>query len=346
MTETALRKTKARFSKLLIEVQSALEARQVEVKKIRQFLIHFFEGECNIPNVNDLGEIFVNLTLSKLWRFDNYGPLQELSENFLPEDDSARTQVTEYVSHLSAFYATTSLFNYMELAELEEGKEDNNPFSPKKYNKHYKQLTVKLDLDKKMSELTLEFVHQLWKSLREEFDLVPLTAVLDRIIQGSLFITWLVLPSVLRKIKATFFKSLQFLQLKGILEISLYDGLVTLYDESWMVSMIQFLCGGVINSNLKCALHLLVTPPLPVQENSTLLYKACFSGDVKQVNSLLVGGVNVNQYNDVSLVSPLTFHYFCIIVLYSIVGNIGGELNLAVDPKTANFLPILLPTLE
>ena len=242
MTETALRKTKARFSKLVIEVQSALETRQVEVKKIRQFLIHLFEGECNIPNVNDLGEIFVNLTRSKLWRFDNYGPLQELSENFLPEDDSARTQVTEYVSHLSAFYATTSLFDYMELAELEEGEEDNNPFSPKKYNLHFKTLTIKLDLDRQMSDLTLEFVHQLWKSLRKEFqNLIPLTAVLDRITQGSLCITWLVLPNVLKKIRATFFKSLQFLQINGILKISLYNDILPLYDASWMVRPVLLL---------------------------------------------------------------------------------------------------------
>ena len=235
MTEMALRKTKARFSKLLIEVQSALEAHQADVKKIRRFLIHLFEGECKIPNVSDLGEIFEDVTFSKLWRFDNYGPLQELSENFLPEDDSARTQATEYVSHLSAFYATTSLFDYMELAEQEEGEEDSNPFSPKKYNRFYKKLSVKLKLARDMSELTLEFLDQLWKSLRKEFNLVPLTAVLDSITQGSLCITWLVLPHVLRKIRATFFKSLQFLQLNGIVKISVCDGYLIIYDASWMV---------------------------------------------------------------------------------------------------------------
>ena len=241
MTETAVRKIKARFSKLLIEVQSALETHQVDVKKIRRFLIHLFESECKIPNVSDLGEIFEDVTFSKLWRFDNYGPLQELSENFLPEEDSARTQVTEYVSHLSAFYATTSLFDCMELAELEEGEEDDNPFSPKKYNRFYKKISITLKLARDMSELTLKFLDQLWKSLRKEFNLVPLTAVLDRITQGSLCITWLVLPNVLRKIRAMFFKSLQFLQLNGIVKISLYDDDLTIYDASWMVRPVLLL---------------------------------------------------------------------------------------------------------
>ena len=237
MTETAQRKIKVRFSKLLIEVQSALEARQVEVKKIRQFLIHLFEGECKIPIMSDLGEIFEAVTFSKLWRFDNYGPLQDLSENFLPEDTSARTHVTEYVSHLSAFYATTTLFDYMYLVDPEmEETEDNNPFSPKRYNQYYKKLTIKLNLERDMSELTMQFVDQLWKSLRKEFNLVPLTAVLDELTQGSLVITWLVLPNVLRKITATFYKSLQFLELNGIVRITLYNSL-TIYDENWIVSI-------------------------------------------------------------------------------------------------------------
>ena len=53
-----------------------------------------------------------------------------------------------------------------------------------------------------------------------------------------------------------------------------------------------------------------------MQEGSTPLYRACFSGNVEQVNTLLVGGVNVNEHNDVSVASPLTFYYFCILAIY------------------------------
>ena len=241
MAETAKENIITRFSKLLIEVQSALEKHQVDVKTVRQFLIYRFQGQCDLPDVNDMGKIFEKVALAKLWRFDHYGALKNLSETFLPEEDSARTQVAEYVSHLSAFYATTSLFDYMELAELEEGEEDDNIFSPKKYNRFYKKISVTLKLARDMSELTLKFVDQLWKSLRKEFNLIPLTAVLDRITQGSLCITWLVLPNVLRKIRATFFKSLQFLQLNGILKISLYGDLISLYDASLMVRPVLLL---------------------------------------------------------------------------------------------------------
>ena len=56
-----------------------------------------------------------------------------------------------------------------------------------------------------------------------------------------------------------------------------------------------------------------------MQEGSTPLYRACFSGDVEQVNTLLVGGANVNEQNDVSLVSPLTFHYLFILSTYDVM---------------------------
>ena len=42
------------------------------------------------------------------------------------------------------------------------------------------------------------------------------------------------------------------------------------------------------------------SPPLPVQEGSTPLYRACFSGDSEAVEDLLKNGANVNQQNDVS----------------------------------------------
>ena len=43
------------------------------------------------------------------------------------------------------------------------------------------------------------------------------------------------------------------------------------------------------------------SPSLPVQEGSTALYRACFSGDSEAVQALLEGGANVNQQNDVSI---------------------------------------------
>ena len=49
IAETALTKLKASFSSLLMDVQSSMEGRKVEVKKVRRFMLGFFCGECSIP---------------------------------------------------------------------------------------------------------------------------------------------------------------------------------------------------------------------------------------------------------------------------------------------------------
>ena len=194
MAETALRKIKSRFSLLVINVQSSMENHKVKVKKVRQFLLNFFEGNCSIPDVADLDKIFNAVTEARLWRYDHYGPLEELAESFLPEDDPARRQVAEYRSQLTGFYATTWIIDFVKLNELEDREEiPGRVFSPKKYNSYYQKLTIELRLDRDISEVTLEYVYKLWKALAKEFHLPSLTAVMDKIVEGSLTITWLIL---------------------------------------------------------------------------------------------------------------------------------------------------------
>ena len=244
MAETALRKIKSRFSVLVINVQSSMEDRKVKVKKVRQFLLNFFEGNCSIPKEDDLDTIFDTITEAQLWRYDHYGPLEELAETFLPEDDPARAQVTEYKSQLTGFYATTRIIDFVKVNELKDhGEIPGRMFSPKKYNSHYQKLTVELRLERNMSELTLLYVDKLWKALTKEFYLPPLTAVVDKIVKGSLRITWLILPHIIEKIRATYFKSVEFFQQHNIIRIDLYgEGVgnagLPLYYEKWTVSVV------------------------------------------------------------------------------------------------------------
>ena len=235
MAETALRKIKSRFSHLVINVQSSMEDHKVKVKKVRRFILEFCDGNCSIPKEDDLDTIFDHIKEARLWRYDHCGLLEELAEEFLPEDDPTRAQVTEYKSQLTGFYATTRIIDFVKLNELEDREEiPDRLFSPKKYNSHYQKLTLELRLDRDVSELTLEYVDKLWKALAKEFHLPPLTAVMDKIVEGSLTITWLILPHITEKIRAIYFKSVEFFQQHNIIGIKLYDGL-NIYYEGTMV---------------------------------------------------------------------------------------------------------------
>ena len=75
--------------------------------------------------------------------------------------------------------------------------------------------------------------------LAKEFHLPPLTAVMDKVMEGSLTITWLILSHIVEKIRVTYFKSVEFFQQHNIISIELYGGL-PLYVEEWMVSIHNF----------------------------------------------------------------------------------------------------------
>ena len=236
MTQTVLQKIKGQFASLQVEVRSAMEARQVKVKDAHQFLVSFFQSESCIPEAPDLTKLFNIVTEAKLWRYDHFSPLRELAEKFLPENNPARKLVSEYKNQLSGFYTTTKIIDFIDLSELEDDSDSNGAKQSLSSKELYRELKVTLKLDRKikLSDMTMSYVDTLWKALIEEFDLPPLTAIIKKIVGGSLIITWLVPPQVSSVIAASYSKALGFYQQHNIVQVQL-DGR-TLYDEEWIVS--------------------------------------------------------------------------------------------------------------
>ena len=155
MVETILRKIKSCFSHLVINVRLSLEDHKVDVKKVHQFMLNFFEGECDIPKVSDMTTLFSSITTVKLWCYDQCGPLEELAESLLPNDDSARTQISEYKMQLSGFQATTRIIEFVKLSELENPEENYQGFSLKKYNRYYRKISLTLKLKSNITDIRL-----------------------------------------------------------------------------------------------------------------------------------------------------------------------------------------------
>ena len=243
MTGVVLQRIKSHFASLTLEARLALQARDVKLDDVHQFLLNFFQGKCCIPEANDLRRLFNTITEKNLWSYENYVPLEELVDNFLPGDHPARILVNDYKNQLSGFYVTTKIVDFIGLTELDDSdsdSEDHNQstFMPNKSysKKYYRKLKVKLKLDKKfkLSDMTMSYVDTLWKKLIERFNLPPLTVIIKKIVPGSLIITWLVPPQVSTAILASHVKALEFYQQHNIVEIMLDDDY--LYHESWTVS--------------------------------------------------------------------------------------------------------------
>ena len=237
MKRIILNKIKSEFASLQVEVRKALEAQLVEMKTVHQFLTSFFQDDCShIPEPSDLTNLFNIITEKKLWSYDNYSPLEELVEKLVPDNESVVTSVTDYVNEYSGFCATVNIIEFKDILKEEDSEDGQEHFSPKKYTpEHYRELRVKLKLDKKPTEITLAYVNTLWKALAKKFDIPSLTTLIDRIVEGSIIIHWYILSSYAEKIRAHSNFALRFFQHHNIVEIDI-DGFI-LYSEDWMVSL-------------------------------------------------------------------------------------------------------------
>ena len=210
-----------------------MEAQQVKVSDAHQFLMTSFQGDCCIPETSDLTKLFNVITQAKLWHYDHYVPLQQLTQQFLQEDEQIRKHIADYRNQLSGFCTTTKMVDFKYFNRSDDPQQ---PFSPEKYiKKEYRKFMIKLKLEN-FTELTLSCVNMLWQSFAEEFGLPSLTAVIDCIFIGEFHIYWLILPHIADKIQAYSSKALRFYQRHSIIAVSIdYD---SLYDEKWIVSLL------------------------------------------------------------------------------------------------------------
>ena len=233
MIRSNLEEIKAVFSSLVLEVQSTLQS-QSDVSNVRDFLITFFK--CDFPETSDVKKLFATVTLNDLWDYHHFSPLERLVNQFLPSDQKVGSLMKAYKAHLSGFYLTTKLIDYIEYQNLstDDSDEECDQSSPKLTTKQYKKIKVVLQLERKISQVSLDYVVKLWQSFAEEYEIPSLTAVIDRIVEGSLEVTWTVPQHIANAIlpRSKFFRS------RGIVLVSIDD--IIIYDEKQMVSTLLY----------------------------------------------------------------------------------------------------------
>ena len=101
--------------------------------------------------------------------------------------------------------------------------------------KEYQKLTVRLDMsERKMSQISMLYVQDLWISFAEEFNIPSLTAVIDKILEGSLEIVWVILLHFAELIRTLVHKSVQFFRQHDVILVAIDDHIV--YGAQLIVS--------------------------------------------------------------------------------------------------------------
>ena len=231
MIRSNVEEIKAIFSSLVLQVQSAFQS-QSDTSTLRDFLITFFK--CDFPETSDVKKLFAAVTLNDLWDYHHFSPLERLVNQFLPNNQKVGSLLKAYKACLSGFYLTTKLIDYIEYQNLsaDDSDEECDQPSPKLTTKQYKKIKVVLQLERKISQVSLDYVVKLWQSFAEEYEIPSLTAVIDRIVAGSLEVTWTVPQHIADAIcpRSKFFRS------HGIVLVSIDD--IIIYDEKQMVTTV------------------------------------------------------------------------------------------------------------
>ena len=217
-----------------------MESCEVKVNEVYDFLVRYFSRNDWIQSPSTFGELFNVLSVVKLWNYDHYGPLELIVTHFLSDNADIEACMTDYMSKLTGFYTTTKIADFIKLSDFEDSEQDpQQPLPVGNFTlKDYRQLKLKLKLYRKMSAVTLSYVDELWRSLAKQFDLPCLTAVIHSIVEGSLEVTWLVLPHIAEKIMTNSRNSeaIKFFHHHGIILAEIDDNPV--YDEEQMVSIV------------------------------------------------------------------------------------------------------------
>ena len=160
-----------------------------------------------------------------------------MAEKFLHDNSHIQDQIKQYKGDLSGFFIATKLIDYIKMKGLSSENMEEEDEDLQFTAKQYKTLKAVLNLGRrKISKLSLDYVHNLWRILAEEFDLPSLTAVIKTIVDGSLVITWFVLPHLVEMIvsRSKSPKSVKFFRAHQIVLLQVDD--LTVYDERKMVS--------------------------------------------------------------------------------------------------------------
>ena len=222
---------KGHFSSLLIDLQKALESHKIDVKELRQFLVTFFKCSSKIQKSSDIDEMFSALVDHDYWSHLNYGPLETLAKHFLQNNSEVNNLIEDYRSRVTCFQLSRKLIDYVKENNLTSDSDldfdsTTASFTPDKY----KKIKIVVQVNRRVTEVSLQYVQDLWKSIADEFDIPSLTAIISHISLGSLHITWSVPPHWTDLIKPTS----KFCRQNMITIIAIDDQVI--YNEEQMVS--------------------------------------------------------------------------------------------------------------
>ena len=169
-----------------------------------------------------ISEMFETLTVEGAWDYLNYYPLECIIEKF--GNDSTRKTMEQYKRDLTGYTLMTAIKDHLDAVDMEHPTHRILPIPQEKLF-----FTLSCKVKANITNHSLKYVRDVWRSLAERFQLQMLALLLHKIARGCLEITWCspveLAPYVIQEAKqsADYFKEQHFLRVS-------VDG-VSIYTE-------------------------------------------------------------------------------------------------------------------
>jgi len=181
---------RAKFAKLLKNTSNRLQSIIINIDEFRLFVIGLFQpGDC-IPNSIRVHDIFSAITKNGLWDCVNYMPLKKIIEEFACKDGLMSEWVKQYEGDRSGYMLFTKISDHLGVVSGSDSSEQLEE-NPAKYDaRYYRKLSLKVKAE--VTEMSLEYVSKLWKSLATHYELPSHIALLNSLHDECILIMWLV----------------------------------------------------------------------------------------------------------------------------------------------------------
>ena len=172
------------------KIQKRLNTKEFQHKNFRVYITTLFPPQECIPKTTDVSRIFTAITHNGLWDYLNYLPLERVAYMCGGNDPDLKAKLEAYAHELYGFKARTTVQDCISSSPVTI---TGDRFSPTllRYDKHFRsELAVKFQVPNPPQSLS--DTDGAWKSLSRNFRLPPSSAILDKTVEGSLHIKWLI----------------------------------------------------------------------------------------------------------------------------------------------------------
>ena len=196
---------KGKFSILVTKSREKLQSRKIGVDDVQTFLVTMYSSPDTkdgsdpvttvVESARSLDEIFRALSKHRFWDYINYYLLQSIIEAFADGDKELNSMMEQYQEALTGYVLTLRIQTYLDATKhtIATSHSDNladEVIPLQQDHKLFGKLTAKCEVN--ITNHTLTYVIDLWRSLAKQFALPRPAMILHNIAKGCIGITWLI----------------------------------------------------------------------------------------------------------------------------------------------------------